>query len=166
MQVGTSSIQVTGEPDLLALLSFLDFNPSADEWTVKFRTSIQAPFKLVNPTVNSVSGQLLTDNRYKTASLGVSSISACNNNSLDCMQEGTLQFVKGTALASCDALSGVLSLVFDLACQEGSTVACPLLGGETVTLTLTLDTGDACPAVDNIIFDVTTLAPFSDAAAS
>ncbi len=82
------------------------------------------------------------------------------------MQEGSLQFIQGSALASCDGLSGVVSLVFDLACQEGSNAACPLLGGENVTLTLTLNTGDACPAVDNIVFDVTTLAPFSDAAAS
>jgi len=53
--------------------------------------------------------------------------------------------------------------VYGVACEESDASECPLVGGESNTITIIVQTSDSCPTNDTITFTQTTLSTFSDA---
>jgi len=165
VDVFTSQVQVTGAPGILSALTGVTFDPSSnpEKWTVTFQTSIQAPFKLINPRVMTVDGDLQDHQRYENKSESLNNLSSCSNNTFDCLQETSVNFVQGLAGDACDALAGTITLEFDITCSEGLNDNCPIQTTQTATVTVTLETGDSCPVTDIIKFSVTKLSLFGDA---
>jgi hypothetical protein len=162
----SSTTQVTGEIEVISAITQISFDPTSEEWSLAVDTSVQAPFTLTQPAISAQSGQILTDNRSITNSVGLATVEGCNNNNADCQQRTSMKFQQGNAAVACDALSGTVSVTYHVACAQGQTSACPLIGNETVTIQVTLSTGSSCPATDNIQFSTLSLSSFADAGAT
>eukprot|EP00027_Filamoeba_sp_ATCC50430_P016229 CAMPEP_0168568304 /NCGR_PEP_ID=MMETSP0413-20121227/15502_1 /TAXON_ID=136452 /ORGANISM="Filamoeba nolandi, Strain NC-AS-23-1" /LENGTH=511 /DNA_ID=CAMNT_0008600623 /DNA_START=135 /DNA_END=1666 /DNA_ORIENTATION=+ len=168
VSVSTSSVQVVGSPSLLAAITLIDYDPAStpEKWVIQATTSIQSPFKLTNPTVISASGEISSESRFQTGSESISVVGGCANNTDDCYQRISLGFVAGSAPDACNGLSGSVTVRLNVTCSDGAGAACPLLGGETVQVVLSLSTSDACPVTEQITFTTSTLESFSNAAAT
>jgi hypothetical protein len=166
VDIFSSRTQVTGAPGILSALTGVSFDPSStpEKWTVTFQTSVQAPFKLSNPTLFSVTNQLLSDERYINGSHLLVDLSQCNNNSLDCTQQVSVNFGQGLAGDACDALAGNITLQFEVTCSEGLGINCPIQTPEIALVTVILQTGDSCPVTEQIRFTVTNITAYGDAA--
>lgn len=110
-----------------------------------------------NKKFNVIIYKLFKNIRYENGSVVISNITPCNNNSFDCTQLVSLNFVKGSASASCDALSGSITVQFIVNCSQGYGSNCPVNGSQTATITVTLQTGNACPTTQTIQFSTATL---------
>jgi len=162
VQVETQQVQVTGPSDVLAAITGISFDPATDKWTLNIDTSVQGPFKLINPVPSTYNGTIDTLHRLDSSSV-IINVTPCNNDSQDCLQETTVHFVQGNAAVSCAGLSGVFQIVYGVACEESDASKCPLVGGETNTITIIVQTSDSCPTNDTITFTQTTLSTFSNA---
>lgn len=162
----STSTQVTGEIDVISAITRISFNPTTDKWSLDFDTSVQAPFILQGPIVSTTGGEISSKNRYDSDSLSLGTVTGCSSNLVDCQQKTSLKFKQGSADAPCDALSGSITIKYNVTCAQGLGSECPLFGNETVAILLTLATGSSCPATDTITFTATTLNSFADAAAT
>jgi len=157
---------VTGPSDVLSAITGISYDPTSEQWKVSLDTSVQGPFKLINPVPSTYNGTIATQNRLDAGETVIINVTPCNNDSQDCLQETTVYFAQGGAAASCSGLNGVFQIVYGVACEESDPSKCPLVGGETNTITIVLLTSDSCPTNDTITFTQTTLSTFSDSGCS
>jgi len=140
--------------DAFAAITFIDFDPSSQLWTVVLQTSIANPYYLGSPSLVSLTGSLAP----RTPSV---SVTPCSMAGIYCVQTVTYTYPQGSASDACLGLVGLDRHSFSVSC---TTSACPSTA--PVNVTLQLNTGNACPATDFVTFSQTSLDSYSDASLS
>ena len=136
--------------DEFAAITLIDYNPSTLWWTVQVQTSIASPYSLESPSLVFLTGTL----SQRTPAV---SISGCSTVGSYCVQTITYTYPQGSVSDPCLALFGQDRHTFSVIC---STPSCP--APAYFNITLTLNTGNACPATDYITFSETSLASYGE----
>jgi hypothetical protein len=140
--------------DAFAAITFIDYNPAPLVWTVQVQSSIASPYSLGSPSLAFLTGSL-------TQRTPAVSVTACTEVGTYCVQTISYTYPQGTVSDPCFGLTGQDRHTFSVTC---STPSCPATADFNVTLTL--NTGNACPATDFITFSETSLAAYSDSSLS
>lgn len=117
----------------------VNYDPTTDLWELQLQTSVQGPYELYNPQPSALNGSIFTNNRVQSGTSTITNLTSCNDNDLACEQQTTVYFVQGSAVASCDGLSGTLQVIYNITCEQNSPSECPLIGNETLTVQVSLN---------------------------
>jgi len=138
------------DSDAYAAITFIDYDPSTLLWTVQVQTTLSSPYYLSVPSLVSLTGNLA----QRTPSV---SITPCTTIGSTCVQTITYTYPQGSVSDPCVGLSGIDKHSFSVSC---TTASCPSSGNFNVSLSL--NTGDACPATDIIEFSQSSLTAYSE----
>jgi hypothetical protein len=155
IEVDNSGVSVNfPAANAFAALTSIDYSPDTLLWTITVLTSVNSPYSLTAPVAALYSGNL--EQRAPTVS-----VSGCNTVGSACVQTITYTYPQGGASDPCFGLFGIDLHTFALQC---STAACP--APNLLNVTLSLNTGNACPVTDDIDFSEASLHSYSNAGLS
>lgn len=89
-------VEVPGAVSVSAIVS-VSYSPATDMWVVVMKTLTGKPYKLVNASIQSTTGEILVDNRVANSSIAIAG--TCTD-AAACSQVITLKF------SQCQGLSG------------------------------------------------------------